>query len=44
VLVTCDDENVASARIIETNGGVLENVIDDPAGHGRLRRYWISLL
>jgi predicted acetyltransferase len=42
-LVTCDDENVASARIIEANGGVLENVIDDPAGHGRLRRYWISL-
>ena len=43
VLVTCDDENVASARIIEANGGVLENLVADPAGRGRLRRYWISL-
>ena len=43
VLVTCLDDNVASARVIEANGGALENVIDDPAGHGPLRRYWISL-
>jgi predicted acetyltransferase len=43
VLVTCDDGNVASARIIEANGGQLENVITDPAGRGRLRRYWIAL-
>jgi predicted acetyltransferase len=34
---------VASARVIEANGGELENVIDDPAGHGPLRRYWITL-
>jgi predicted acetyltransferase len=43
VLVTCGDENVASARIIEANGGELENVIARPAGGGRLRRYWITL-
>jgi predicted acetyltransferase len=43
VLVTCLEDNVASARIIEANGGVLENVIADPAGRGPLRRYWISL-
>jgi predicted acetyltransferase len=43
VLVTCLEDNFASARIIEANGGVLENVIEDPAGRGRLRRYWISL-
>jgi predicted acetyltransferase len=42
-LVTCMQDNVASARIIEANGGLLENVIDDPAGRGLLRRYWISL-
>jgi len=42
-LITCMQDNVASARIIEANGGVLENVIDHPAGRGRLRRYWISL-
>ena len=43
VLLTCLEDNVASARIIEANGGVLENVIADPAGRGPLRRYWISL-
>jgi predicted acetyltransferase len=43
-LVTCKDDNLASARIIEANGGRLENVIDDPAGgEGRTRRYWIPL-
>jgi predicted acetyltransferase len=36
-------DNVASARIIEANGGELENVIADPAGRGPLRRYWIAL-
>jgi predicted acetyltransferase len=43
VLVTCLQDNVASARIIEANGGALENVIVDPAGRGPLRRYWIAL-
>jgi predicted acetyltransferase len=43
VLVTCLEDNVASARIIEANGGALENVIADPAGRGPLRRYWIAL-
>jgi predicted acetyltransferase len=42
-LVTCKDDNLPSARIIEANGGRLENVIDDPAGRGRTRRYWITL-
>ena len=43
VLLTCLQDNVASARIIEANGGDLENVIADPAGRGPLRRYWIAL-
>jgi predicted acetyltransferase len=43
VLVTCLDSNIPSARIIEANGGRLENVIDSPWGHGPLRRYWITL-
>ena len=42
-LVTCYDHNIASARVIEANGGVLENVIDDPRGGGKSRRYWIDL-
>ena len=41
VLVTCDDDNVASARTIERNGGVLEDVRDTSVGCKR--RYWISL-
>ena len=42
-LVTCYDHNVGSARIIEANGGVLANLIDDPRGGGKSRRYWIDL-
>nr|WP_255669829.1 GNAT family N-acetyltransferase [Aeromicrobium wangtongii] len=43
ILVTCDDDNLASARVIEANGGVLEAVVphDDPDEPPR-RRYWIS--
>ncbi|MDG6103768.1 GNAT family N-acetyltransferase [Dactylosporangium aurantiacum] len=41
VLVTCADDNVASARTIEGNGGVLEDVRDTELG--RTRRYWIDL-
>lgn len=36
VLVTCDDDNVASARTIERNSGVLEDT-----RNGK-RRYWIT--
>jgi len=39
VLVTCDDTNVGSAKAIEANGGVLENIVDIDGV--RLRRYWI---
>jgi predicted acetyltransferase len=37
VLITCDDTNVASAIVIERNGGVLEDV-----RNGK-RRYWVDL-
>jgi len=44
VLVTCDDDNVASAGVIEGQGGVLEDVRDGAAyGCGPKRRYWIEL-
>jgi predicted acetyltransferase len=36
ILVTCDQFNAASRRVIETNGGVLENVL------GSECRYWIN--
>lgn len=37
VLVTCDDDNPASAAVIEHGGGVLEDV------RGGKRRYWVTL-
>lgn len=42
VLITCDDDNVASARLIESFGGILENVIT-PDDSSPTRRYWIDL-
>ncbi len=41
-LITCDDDNIASIKIIEQNGGVLENIIIQEAGKPKLRRYWIN--
>lgn len=41
VLVTCDKANLASARTIVKNGGVLENEI--PEGDAVTQRYWIDL-
>jgi GNAT superfamily N-acetyltransferase len=39
VLVTCDDDNLGSIRVIESQGGVLENSV---MFEGLLRRrYWI---
>jgi len=43
LLVTCEAENVASARVIEKCGGVLEDERHyEPAGK-RVRRYWIPV-
>lgn len=42
-LVTCDDNNIASAKIIEANGGVLENIILLAGRDIATRRYWITL-
>ncbi len=42
-LVTCDDDNVGSAAVIERCGGVFEGVVPDPEGGTDRRRYWIDL-
>ena len=41
-LVTCDENNTGSRKVIEACGGVLENVIENPEGGPRKRRYWIA--
>lgn len=43
LLLTCHENNPHSARIIEANGGALENTVADIFGGGPLRRYWIDL-
>lgn len=43
VLVTCDDDNIGSQKIIEANGGVLENKIANGNGKPKTCRYWISM-
>ena len=40
VLITCDDDNVGSATVIERAGGVLENIVENESGT-ETRRYWI---
>jgi len=45
VLITCNDNNFGSARVIEKNGGILQDkIINTIDGVDRLsRRYWIEL-
>jgi predicted acetyltransferase len=43
VLITCDDDNVGSRRIIESNGGVLEDVVPQPDRNVPKRRYWFDV-
>ena len=42
ILITCDDDNIASAKVIEANGGVLEKYMEKDGV--KMRRYWINLL
>ena len=44
ILITCDDDNVGSYKIIESNGGILENKVEnEDCGEKFLtRRYWIK--
>jgi predicted acetyltransferase len=42
VLITCYYDNLASQKIIEANGGVLENTIKIEKDKPETRRYWID--
>ncbi|HIX76862.1 MAG TPA: hypothetical protein H9734_04605 [Candidatus Fusicatenibacter merdavium] len=43
LLISCHKDNPASARIIRSNGGVLENEVTDERNGKILQRYWITL-
>ncbi len=42
ILVTCNEPNVASAKVIERNGGVFKSIIRHP-GFPNVKRYCIVL-
>lgn len=42
VRITCDDDNIASSRVIERNGGVLAGTGTSTKSGKRIRRYWIE--
>ena len=42
ILITCDDDNTGSWKIIEANGGVLVDRVDNKRG-ALTRRYWVYL-
>lgn len=43
VMLTCDTTNVASQKIIQANGGVLEDIIQNESRPVPTMRWWIDL-
>jgi len=43
ILVTCDSDNIGSARIIHHNGGVLDSEVVSRQTGKKVSRYWIDL-
>ena len=41
VLLTCDEGNIGSQKIIESCGGVLKNIIKQTSDKPLTRRYWL---
>lgn len=42
ILITCDIDNIVSIKIIESNGGVLQDEIQKEGEEVPTHRYWIS--
>jgi len=43
LLLTCDPHNFGSSRTIQSNGGVLQDVVYNEALKSQVARYWIAL-
>ena len=41
VLITCDDDSIASIKVIEKNGGIFQSFVEKK--WVKMRRYWIEL-
>ncbi|MFM2481727.1 GNAT family N-acetyltransferase [Celerinatantimonas sp. YJH-8] len=44
LLITADESNIASRRVIEANGGILDSIIMGPILKRKIARYWIELV
>jgi len=40
ILITCDDDNIGSQKVIEASGGILEDKVDNQRA-ALTRRYWV---
>lgn len=43
ILCVCDDDNIASEKVILSNGGILENELYDEKENVVVKRFWINL-
>ena len=43
VLITCRQENIPSAKVIEKNGGIYENSLYNEENKNTYKRYWIKI-
>ncbi len=43
ILITCDEGNIASTRVIEKNGGIFENTVIRTETDIPKRRYWVTI-
>ncbi len=42
VLVTCNEDNLFSRKVIENNGGILENLVVEESTGKNILRFWID--
>ena len=42
VLVTCNDDNIGSEKVIRANGGVYESTVFEPDEQVNLKRFWVK--
>lgn len=43
ILITCNDNNIASEKTIISNGGIYESTVFEPGENIQLKRFWITL-